>query len=205
MTTIFYDVDTQNDFMNKEGKLYVNGAEGIKPNLAALTQYARKKCICVIASTDAHDEYSAELQVNGGPFPYHAMKGTDGQKKIPETTLEHTCIVPNKRISRIEERISGYNAIIIEKDTYDSRTNPNFDAVIRSTGARKAIVYGVATDYCVRAVGLALCALGLETIIVKDAIAAVAQDTENDALEELCRAGVRFTTTKEVLAGKHGV
>ena len=205
MTTIFYDVDTQNDFMNKDGKLYVNGAEDIKPNLAALTQYARKKGIGVIASTDAHDEHSAELQVNGGPFPYHAMKGSEGQKKIPETQLEHACIVPNTPVSKIEEVIRGSNQVIIEKDDYDSRTNPNFDNVIRITGATKAIVYGVATDYCVRAVGLALRALGLETIIVTDAIAAVAADTEKKSLEELTRAGVQYTTTKEVLEGKHDV
>lgn len=205
MKTIFYDVDTQKDFMNKTGKLYVNGAEYIKPNLAALTQYAKNKNIQIIASTDAHDEHSAELQVNGGPFPYHAMKGTEGQKKIPETALDNALLIPNEKIIGIGDKVKNAIAIIIEKDTYDSRTNPNFDKVIFATGATKAIVYGVATDYCVRAVGLALCALGLETIIVKDAIAAVAPDTEKKALEELTSAGVQYTTTKEVLEGKHGI
>ena len=202
MKTIFFDVDTQNDFMNKDGRLYVSGAQEIKPQLAALTAYAKEKGILVIASVDAHDEHSAELRVNGGPFPYHAMKGTKGQEKIPETTLKHACIVPNTSVSRIKETLQGCNEIIIEKDSYDSRTNPNFDAVIKATGATKAIVYGVATDYCVRAAGLALRALGLETIIVQDAIAAVDSDTEKTALEELTKAGVLYGTTTDVLEGK---
>ena len=37
MKTIFYDVDTQNDFMKEDGALYVPGAESIKENLEKLT------------------------------------------------------------------------------------------------------------------------------------------------------------------------
>ena len=34
---IFWDVDTQHDFMDPDGKLYVKGAELIMPKLAQLT------------------------------------------------------------------------------------------------------------------------------------------------------------------------
>ena len=44
---IFYEVDIQNDFMNKNGALYVPGAELIKPNIKILTNYAREKNIPV--------------------------------------------------------------------------------------------------------------------------------------------------------------
>jgi hypothetical protein len=37
---VFWDVDTQVDFMSPEGKLYVPGAETIAPNLGRLTDYA---------------------------------------------------------------------------------------------------------------------------------------------------------------------
>ena len=39
---IHYDVDTQNDFMNPSGALYVPDAESIKPNLKKLTDHAKK-------------------------------------------------------------------------------------------------------------------------------------------------------------------
>ena len=37
---IFWDVDTQYDFMKADGKLYVPDAEHIIPNLKRLTDYA---------------------------------------------------------------------------------------------------------------------------------------------------------------------
>ena len=43
--TIFWDVDTQYDFMMRDGKLYVQGAEGIARNLKALTEFARENDI----------------------------------------------------------------------------------------------------------------------------------------------------------------
>ena len=51
---IFYDVDTQNDFMNSSGALYVPGAEEIKENLRELAGYAVNKGMPVIASVDRH-------------------------------------------------------------------------------------------------------------------------------------------------------
>src|SRR3989339_460088 len=90
---IFYDVDTQNDFMNADGALYVPAAELIKPALAKLTDYARANNIPVLGSVDKHfgtEQYKSregELQKWGGPFPDHCMSQTDGQDKIDETTL----------------------------------------------------------------------------------------------------------------------
>ncbi len=200
MKTVFYDVDTQNDFMNPDGALYVPGAEKLKSNLAVLTRYAKERGIQIVASVDAHDEKSAEMLANGGPFPYHCMKGADGQKKIPETTLEDALVVPNQPASDLVARVRTARAVIVEKDHYDCSTNPNFAEVIRATGADRGVVYGVATDYCVRAAALALRKLGLETIVVKDAIAAVAPETERTAFAELDSVGVKYTTTAEVLA-----
>src|SRR3989344_4924987 len=91
MKTIFWDVDTQNDFMHKDGALYVPDAELIIPNLAALTEIARKNNIPVLGSVDRHfgtEEYKAregELARWGGSFPDHCMNNSKGQLKIDET------------------------------------------------------------------------------------------------------------------------
>lgn len=96
---IFYDVDTQNDFMNKDGALYVPGAEEIKQNLEKLTKYAANKYIPIVGSVDWHfgtEEYKqreGELQKWGGPFPDHCTAYQKGSEKIKETTrfVEDPC------------------------------------------------------------------------------------------------------------------
>ena len=54
MRVIFWNVDTQKDFINKDGALYVKDAETIKPALATLTNFARKNNIKVINTGDYH-------------------------------------------------------------------------------------------------------------------------------------------------------
>ena len=51
---LFWDVDTQVDFMHANGKLYVPDAEAIIPNLKRLTDYAHAHGIRIVASADDH-------------------------------------------------------------------------------------------------------------------------------------------------------
>src|SRR2546430_13380118 len=51
---IFWDVDTQYDFMHADGKLYVPEAERIIANLQRLTDYAHAHGIRIVASADDH-------------------------------------------------------------------------------------------------------------------------------------------------------
>ncbi|HET7040554.1 MAG TPA: hypothetical protein VFI13_00985, partial [Gemmatimonadales bacterium] len=60
-STIFWDVDTQHDFMDPDGKLYVPGAEAIVPVLGQLTGYAHAHGIRVLASADDHVPGHREL------------------------------------------------------------------------------------------------------------------------------------------------
>ena len=56
MKIIFWNVDTQKDFMNKDGKLYVQGAEEIKSNLKRLTNLAKAYNITVVNTGDYHNK-----------------------------------------------------------------------------------------------------------------------------------------------------
>ncbi len=58
---VFWDVDTQGDFMHPDGALYVPGAEEIIPNLGRLTRHAHARGIRIVASADDHVRDHSEL------------------------------------------------------------------------------------------------------------------------------------------------
>ncbi len=219
---IFYDVDTQADFMNKEGALYVSGAEEIKPNLKKLARYAQARAIKIIGSVDKHfgtpeyKEREGELARWGGPFPDHCMDCTRGQLKINETRLrlldEEDAYflsrpVPDAstdELRRVAQTALGYklSALYLEKQSYDVFTNPLAEVLLREAGVKEAIVYGVATDFCVRAAVLGMQQRGIQCYVVQDAIRGVFPDKSALALEEMARAGAKLVTTQDVLENK---
>ena len=69
-TTVFWDGDTQRDFLEPTGVLYVPGSEAILANLARLTYLARAGTprIRVIGSVCRHFPGDAELWSGGGPY-----------------------------------------------------------------------------------------------------------------------------------------
>ena len=118
MKTIFWNVDTQNDFMNADGALYVPDAEFIKKNLEMLTQYARKERIRTVYSADAHLPSNRELKINGGPFQDHCMKGTKGAEIIPETKPFNPILIENHYYAfpYLETLLRKKGDIVIQKE-----------------------------------------------------------------------------------------
>src|SRR5881296_1585657 len=97
---IFWDVDTQYDFMRADGKLYVPEAETLIPRLKGLTDYAHAHGIRIVASADDH--VTGHPEISDAPdwkntFPPHCLRGTPGQKKIPETALRNALVIEPAR------------------------------------------------------------------------------------------------------------
>lgn len=197
---IFFDVDTQCDFMHKDGKLYVPDAEKIIPNLKRITQFAERRNVSVIASADKHK--MSDWEIASKTFPPHCMAGTSGQKKIKETVLSSFVAVPNKKlgINKIK-KLKEKNRLLVEKQEYNAFSNPNIKAILK--GIKKAYVYGVATDYCVKAAVLGLRNMGIETHVVKDAIKPVFKKNEKKDLDLFKRRGAKFLTTSQLLKKKN--
>ncbi len=216
MNLIFFDVDTQNDFMNADGALYVPDAEFLKPILKELTQFALKNDIPIRGSVDSHSEEDAEFTVNGGPFPFHCMAGSEGQKKISETLTGKETYVDDSLspldwgwasgvICRYSHKGLG-DHLIFEKQTYDVMTNQTLQRAKKDLDWRisqkevdiTAIVYGVATDYCVKAAALGLRGLGMEVCVVEDAIKEITPEGRIEAFAEFEKAGIKLVSSKWV-------
>jgi nicotinamidase/pyrazinamidase len=196
MKNIFFlDVDTQRDFMLPSGALYVQGAERIIPKLRRLFDFARKNEITILSSVDAHASNDPEFQ----QFPPHCVQGSEGQRKLEETLLPHPLIFQNKPIDRnLVDAVRKHQQIIVEKQTLDLFSNPVAERLLRVLPPR-AIVFGVATEYCVKLECLGLRRLGVHTAVVSDAIRAFAPKTEREALEEMREAGIEFITIETLL------
>ena len=78
---VFVDIDTQRDFLEPSGALYVAGSQEILPNLERLTRFAQTHRIPILATACAHSADDPELT----QFPPHCMAGTEGQKRVSET------------------------------------------------------------------------------------------------------------------------
>jgi nicotinamidase/pyrazinamidase len=192
---VFFDVDTQADFMNPSGSLYVKGAETIVPNLKTLMDFARAERIPVLSSADAHTPDDPSF----AQWPPHCVVGTPGQFRIPETSFPSAMVITN-RPGRFEPPREWVGQFIIEKQEYDAATNVNFDAILESLGRRRFVVFGVATDYCVRSTVLGLRKRGMPVDLVADAIKEIKPEDGRKAMEEMKAAGVRLVTTAEVCA-----
>ncbi|MGO8816949.1 MAG: cysteine hydrolase family protein [Terriglobia bacterium] len=192
---VFFDVDTQLDFMRPTGKLPVPEAEQIVPNLARLMNWARENDLPVISTADAHQPDDPEFKI----WPPHCVIGTAGQGRIPETLLPSPLVIPS-RPGAFKPPPQWVGQFIVEKPTYSPEDNPNFNAVLHALGPRRAVVFGVATEFCVRAVTLALRRRGFPVDLVIDAVTPITEDGGGKAIEEMKAAGVRMVTTAEICA-----
>lgn len=192
MRTVFVDVDTQFDFLMPAGALYIPGAERLIPVIAQLNQFAAAHSMPLISTTDAHDEDDAEFR----DWPPHCVAGTTGQLKAPETLLERRCTLRVKAGVPIELTAQ----IIAEKKTLEIFSNPNFAPLLSRLAADRYVIYGVATDYCVRRAALGLLHTGKPVSIVRDAIAAVKAEDGARGLDEFTTQGGTLTTVSDVCA-----
>lgn len=213
---IFVDVDVQRDFCEEDGALFVKGS----PNDAfrALTAHAVARGVPILGSVDSHayDAWEFASSGNAGPngerpgFPDHCVKGTEGWLKVRGTLPPRFRFVPNQEGAAIDalarDLASGAaQALYFEKEVYSLFANPAAEPLLAELArglerAPELVVYGVATDYCVKAAALGLVERGYRTTLVTDAIAGITEEGTRAALDELRSRGVTFATLAGILA-----
>lgn len=204
-SVIFWDVDTQGDFMLPGGKLYVPGAEKLIPNLNRLTQAARDDRVFLIGDACVHALDDPEF----AQFPPHCVRGTPGAEIIPETRAQRILFVPNHPDAAVPQDLSTYQQAILEKQTLNVFDNPNADAVLESVKQftdrdASIFVFGVVTEYCIRLAAKGLLERGRRVALVRDAIATLKPADGEKALKELSSLGARMITTEQALAALQG-
>lgn len=190
---VFLDVDTQVDFMRRNGARYVPGADKLVGNLTRLLRAAHENGVPVVATLDTHMPDDPEFAIH---LP-HCIDRTPGHRKIPETVFEPWRRIVLKR-QEVVYRLG--ETLVVEKNRHSLFDNMNADDVLKAVGAREVAVMGVATDYGVLAAALGLRQRGIDVLLVTDAIAPVDPAAGERALAEMDAAECMFVTTDQVLA-----
>jgi nicotinamidase/pyrazinamidase len=191
MSAVFFDVDSQLDFLYPAGALYVPGAERIVPAIARLNRYAAAHGIPVVSTTDAHTEDDPEFRT----WPHHCVAGTWGQRKAETTLLDRRVVVPNRPG---EVSIRGAQQIVVEKQTVDVFQAPNLGRVVEQLAADRFVVYGVVTEICVLFAVRGLLKTGKPVTVVTDAIETLKAEDSDRSLEECRRGGASLARASEV-------
>jgi nicotinamidase/pyrazinamidase len=189
---VFVDIDTQRDFLDPSGALFVPGSGRIVSSLARLTAFARSRGIPVLATACAHSADDAELR----QFPPHCMVGTAGQRRIAATDW------PGGEVLTADSLHFGDlpHHLTIQKRSFDLFSHPDADRLIGLYRRPHPtfVVYGVATDYCVKAAVHGLLDRGSSVAVVVDAIRAIDPSAEPEILAGFVRRGAVLTVTDVV-------
>jgi nicotinamidase/pyrazinamidase len=182
VSTVFFDVDSQIDFLYPAGALYVPGAERIVVNIATLNRLAEKRGIPVISTMDAHTENDPEFRT----WPPHCVAGTTGQQKPAVTLLEKRVTVAN---GPMLPETAGAQQILLEKQSLDCFTNPNLIPLLARLGADRCVVYGVVTEICVKNAIFGLLKTGRQVELVMDAVKELDSAASAKMLAQFTAAG----------------
>jgi nicotinamidase/pyrazinamidase len=113
-------------------------------------------------------------------WPPHCVQKTPGAEILLDNKLFKAVV--KKGMDPQYDSYSGF------QDDGGKKTEMN--KILKQDKITKVVVYGIATDYCVRATALDAVAAGYEVIMIKNLSRGVIPDTSQKALDEMKAKGV---------------
>jgi nicotinamidase/pyrazinamidase len=181
-------VDVQNDFADPAGSLSVQGGAAIVPFVNDEIARALVGGAAIAYTQDWHPAHTPHFAQDGGIWPVHCVAETWGAQLHPDLRIEGPAV---RKGTHGEDGYSGF-----------TMRNPNggvplpteLDPTLSRGGAKRVVICGLATDYCVKATALDALRLGYETAVLLDGIRAVNLEPGDGerAIDEMKAAGVRL-------------
>jgi len=199
-------VDVQGDFTTlKKGSLAVNGTDQAYVDaVAKATNDFSREGFLIFGTQDWHpgDHVSfftnhdgkkpfEAIQIEGRTqvlWPPHCIQGTENARILVDNNL-FLAIVKKGQDSRYDS-YSGFQD--------DGGAKTEMDKILKRNMVRKVVVYGLATDYCVKATAVDAARAGYKVIVAEDLCKGVAPETTQKALEEMKAQGIQVVKAAEV-------
>ena len=200
MKRLLWDVDTQVDFIDQDGKLAVPNADAVVPAMARLVEWARREGIPHVASVDDHELTDPEISESpdyADTFPPHCLRGTHGAAKIAET--EQLDPVPLGATAVPDTWLRG-REFLLHKKHFDVFTNPNAERLLDHFKPDEVVLFGVATDICNDAAIKGLRKRGYDVTFVEDASCGIDDERSQACIVDWQGGGVRIATVDDVVS-----
>jgi len=191
-------VDVQGDFTTlKKGSLAVAGTDkAFVDEVKKATKALSKEGFLIFATQDWHPGNHVSFYTNHPGkkafeaikiedrtqvlWPPHCIQGTENARILVDNNLFWATVQKGRDI-----RFDSYSGF---QD--DGGQNTEMDSILKRNGIKKVVVYGIATDYCVRATAIDAAKAGYKVIMINELCRGVAPDTSKKALEDMKKAGV---------------
>ncbi|MDH4220950.1 MAG: bifunctional nicotinamidase/pyrazinamidase [Candidatus Aminicenantes bacterium] len=191
-------VDVQGDFTKfKNGSLAVEGTDEVY--IKAVEENTKKLKAAgypIYATQDWHPANHASFFINHKAkrafdviklhgkdqvlWPPHCVQKTPGAEILLDKKLFKAVV--RKGMDPQYDSYSGFQD--------DGGKKTNMEKILKKNKIKKVVVYGIATDYCVRATALDAAAAGYKVIMVKNLSRGVAPDTSQKAIDEMKAKGI---------------
>jgi nicotinamidase/pyrazinamidase len=191
-------VDLQGDFTTyKNGSLAVEGTdEAFVHKVQKVTQELSAKGYPIFGTQDWHpadhisffSNHSGKkpfeaIQIEGRTqvlWPPHCVQETENAKVLLDNNLFIAIVKKGK-----DKNFDSYSGF---QDDGGAKTEMN--EILQKNGIKELIVYGIATDYCVKATAIDAAAAGYKVTVIEGLSKGVAPDTTTKALEEMKAKGI---------------
>ena len=198
-------IDIQGDFTKwKQGSLAVPGSdESYVKSVEMATRLLKDLGVLIFGTQDWHapDHISfatshrgkrpfETVMIDGGTqvlWPPHCIQGTENARVLIDNNL-FLAVIKSAQNSDVE----NYSFF---QDKNGKKTE--MDTVLRVNGVENVIIYGIATEYCVRATSLDLIVANYKTTVIESLCRGVSSDAAAAALDEMRKKGVIVTATPE--------
>ena len=192
-------VDVQGDFtVWKKGSLGVAGSDRAYVRRVKAALYdLKKKGLDIYATQDWHPKNHLSFFTNHpGKKPFEVIK-LHGQDQVlwpPHCVqcTENAEILVDKSLFKLVVQ----KGMLMDWDSYSGfyvggGTKTILEGALKKEGVDKLLMFGIATDYCVKNTAVDGAKLGFEVTVVTDLCRGVDPKTSDRAIEDMPAAGVR--------------
>jgi nicotinamidase/pyrazinamidase len=203
--TIFWDVDTQFDFLKPEGALYVPGAESVIDRISEIRRFALGHGYSMLADVDWHSLDNPEISEHPDmrtTFPPHGLAGTPGAERVGylgDIPIDYVDIntMDMSTLRRLVQKDQFH--IVIRKQSLNVFDNPNTHKLVDLVHPKHVVAFGVALDCCVYYVLSELSKHpGVRLSLLRDGTKGLGTRPDEEVYDELRGRGVEITTFDQI-------